>query len=357
MRGWVVKLDRGFPLVKITEGPKRGQQIRCQHATSLIKSKNIRAVIGDNVDVDASHNAEMAQITAIHPRSCVLVRRDPAERTESQIMAANFDAVMIVEPIIHLNMHRLERELVVAHATGAHVAVILTKVDLLDRDDVAAYVRDVSHIVAPGVDVIPVSVKTAHEANLRAQNGSQIDLQHIGTTDAGAQGIQAIRNHIPGGAKVVLLGRSGAGKSSIVNALVGKQIQQTTQVRTSDGKGRHTTVSRYAVPIPDGGYVIDMPGTRGMGMWQSEEGIAAAFPDITYLAQACKFRDCTHHSEPGCAVRKAVDNGKLSEERLHAYQDLVSENKMQAHKAEIAQHIREHPGRPPRYSRHRKPKG
>lgn len=333
MRGWVIKLDRGFPLVKIENGDRCGEEIRCQHATALVKQEKVRAVIGDNVEVSAPEDADMAQITKILPRTCTLVRRDPAERTEAQVMAANFDTVMIAEPADQLNLHRLERELVVAHETGARVVVLLTKMDLLsDSSDeskkrVRAIVRQAKDVAAPGDAIVPVSV----------YDKASID---------------EIRALIPEDSKAVLLGRSGVGKSSLVNALVGHDVQQTSAVRVSDGKGRHTTVSRQVIPIAGGGYIIDMPGTRGIGMWQSDKGIAAVFPDITALAEKCRFRDCSHHQEPGCAVRAAVEAGKLSQARLDSYHNLIEENNEQAQRAEVAKRIREHPGRPPRYSRH-----
>ena len=318
-RGQIVKLDRGLPLVLLADG----SQVRCKHATALVKGHKQRAVIGDSVMVQVAPDADNGQISQILPRSNQLVRKDPAQRNVAQVMAANFDTVMVAHPIAELNIRRLERELVLAHETGAQVMVVLTKSDLADDEQLSAALAQVEALVAPGVDVVAVS-------------------EHEPAT------VEALRQRIPQGSVAVLIGRSGVGKSSLVNLLAGRQVAQTTPVRETDGKGRHTTVSRTMESVQGGGHVVDMPGVRGLGLWESEEGIQAAFPDIAELAASCRFRDCRHEGEPGCAVCEAVQDGRLKPERLDSYKHLVQENQEQERAYEEAQRVRSRTGHPRR---------
>ncbi|MBQ9069696.1 MAG: ribosome small subunit-dependent GTPase A [Eggerthellaceae bacterium] len=318
-RGIVVQLDRGFPLVRLDDG----RMVRCKHATALVKGEKIRAVIGDKVSVDVSDNADVAQIAEILPRSNEFLRRDPAERSQAQVLAANFDTVIVAHPLAELNVRRLERELVLAHETGARVVVALTKADLAS-DDQAAQNEDLARRIVGESGAVEV------------------------VSEAVPPSIELLRSHVPAETIAVLIGRSGVGKSSLVNLLAGAQVQATTPVREADGKGRHTTVNRAIVPIGGGGFVVDMPGVRGMGLWESDAGIEAAFADVVARAAECKFRDCTHADEPGCAVRAAVEAGTLHSERLASYQRLVKENDDQHAAAEEAQRIRGRTGHPRR---------
>ena len=318
-QGVVVQLDRGFPLVRLEDG----QEIRCKHATALVKGAGVRAVVGDRVEIDRAEDADMAQISAILPRSRSFVRRDPAERAVAQTLAANFDVVVIAHPLGELNIRRLERELVLAHETGAAVVVALTKADLVPEEQAAKAEELVRHVVGPSAAVEVVS-------------------------EAQPESIEAVRAHVPRGSIAVLIGRSGVGKSSMVNLLAGSQVQQTTPVRASDGKGRHTTVNRSMVPVEGGGEVVDMPGVRGMGLWEADAGIEAAFSDIAARAAECKFRDCKHEGEPGCAVQKAVEAGEIHPARLDSYRHLVAENIAQREASEEAQRISERRGHPRR---------
>ena len=317
--GRVVQLDRGFPLVLLDDG----RQVRCKHATALVKGEKVRAVIGDIVRVEALDEADVAQIAEILPRSRVLVRRDPAERSQAQTLAANFDTVIVAHPLAELNINRLERELVLACETGAAVVVALTKADLANEAQ--------AHKVAETV---------------RGIVGDTAAVEVVSETDAAS--VEALRTHVPEGTMAVLIGRSGVGKSSLVNVLAGAEVQATTPVRETDGKGRHTTVNRAIVPIQGGGFVVDMPGVRGMGLWEAEEGLAAAFADIASLAQECKFRDCKHVDEPGCAVRAAVEAGTIHPARLESYQRLHNENAEQQLKTAEAERIRARKGHPRR---------
>lgn len=316
--GVVVKLDRGYPLVCLADG----SELRCEHATSLVKKKSERAVIGDRVLVDLPEDHEKGIIEEILPRTTQFVRKDPTERALPQTLASNFDLVLIAQPIEEVNFNRLERELVLAHETGASVAVVLTKADLVQGSEEVE--RTCAHVRAlVGSD--PVLVV------------SQEDDASIATV------ARLIGNE---NKTAVLIGRSGVGKSSLVNLLVGEDIQRTTPVRSSDGKGRHTTVSREIIALPQGGFVVDMPGVRGLGLWDAESGIKAAFSEIEELAQDCKFRDCTHEHEVGCAVREAIATGTLAPERLASYLRLKHENEEVRTKRIEAERLRTRRGHP-----------
>lgn len=316
--GVVVKLDRGYPLVQFDDGTR----VRCEHATNLVKKKSERAVIGDRVMVEYPEGHEKGIIEDILIRSTSFVRKDPTERAVPQTLAANFDLVLIAQPVEEVNFKRLERELVLAYETGASVAVVLTKADLARGrarfEETFARVR-----ALVGNDTVLV---------VRQDDPSSID---------------ALAHLIAEGDKTaILIGRSGVGKSSLVNLLVGEDIQRTTPVRHSDGKGRHTTVSREIIALPNGGFVVDMPGVRGLGLWDAEQGIKEAFSDIDELARQCKFRDCSHGSETGCAVRAALEQGNLAPERLESYLRLKRESEEIRTKRIEAERLRERRGHP-----------
>ena len=214
------------------------------------------------------------------PRRTALVRQSSGSRVESQALAANIDTVMVVVPLDRaVSRRQIERFLALAWDSGAQPVLVLTKVDLVDDDTVTAAVAEVA-AVSGDLSVLSVSVVT----------GSGMD-------EVGAL--------VSAGHTVALLGTSGSGKSSLVNALMGSDVVQTGEVRQADSKGRHTTTWRELVVVPTGGALIDTPGLRELGMWVDEEGIDAAFTDITDLAEQCRFNDCAHLTEPGlCRARR-----------------------------------------------------
>lgn len=287
----VVRVDRGMPLVATAE-----KTLRAQPATHLVKSRGSaenRAVVGDWVALANPEAHDMPIIEVILPRKSAFSRRDPGEETGEQVLIANADVVFVVQSLSGsgINMRRLERELVVAWDSGARPVVVLTKKDLCE--DVESQ-RKLAEEVAYGVDVIVESAITG-------------------------DGVDEVRAMVPAGTTAALLGGSGVGKSTLVNRLAGEEVMATAEVRESDDKGRHTTVARELVLLPDAGVIIDTPGMRGLGLWDAEEGLEAAFPDIEELALTCRFRDCSHIDEPGCEVTAAVESGELPARRLDSY--------------------------------------
>lgn len=321
--GEVVKLDRGYPLVRFEDGTL----MRCEHATALVKGHDQRAVIGDVVRVAVPDSHDKGVIEAIAPRTREFVRKDPTERALPQVLAANFERVIVAQPVGEVNLRRLERELVLAFETGAAVTVVLTKGDLsADGAATEDTLRAVRELAGPEVEVLLVS-------------------------EADPASVEAVRHLLAPGTTTVLIGRSGVGKSSLVNMLVGSEVLEVGAVREGDGKGRHTTVSREIVSVPGAGRIVDMPGVRGLGLWDADAGIEAAFSDVEQLAEACRFRDCTHTGEPGCAVTAALKDGRLSQSRYDSYQALKQEAATVKDRREQARRLNKEKSRPPKRTR------
>ena len=295
--GRVVRVDRGMPLVHLGDRAVRGEPTPQLHRSA--DDSGSRVVVGDWVVLSRPDGHETFVIEAILPRSSAFVRRDPGPRGGEQVVASGVDRVFVMQAASDPpNLRRLERELVLAWESGAQPVVLVSKLDLFvgDADELLALVGS----AAPGVAVVAVSVVTG-------------------------EGVTAVRDLLGQGVTGALLGASGVGKSTLVNTLVGQDLQSTAQIREADGKGRHTTVARELVPIPDGGVIIDTPGLRALALWEAEKGMSAAFADIADLADACRFRDCAHVDEPGCAVREAIELGELPHRRLESFLDLRAE--------------------------------
>jgi len=235
------------------------------------------------------------------PRAGLLERKRPGAN-RAQAVAANVDVVFVVTTAERPpNLRRVERTLAVAAAGGARPVIVLNKVDLAADAD----------------------------GDLRALASVAGGARCLGCSAATGAGVDGLRGELPAGTTGALLGPSGAGKSSLVNALLGDQRLATGTVRLTDAKGRHTTTRRELIELPGGAWLIDTPGVRELGLWQAGEGIDQTFDDVTALAAACRFRDCTHRGEPGCAVASALAAGDLDEGRYASFEKLRREEAFQ----------------------------
>lgn len=262
-------------------------------------------VVGDWVRATVSPAGGEATIHAVLPRRSALSRMAVGRPTEAQVLAANVDTVLLVCALNQeLNLRRIERYLTSVWESGAAPALVLNKTDLCP--DLGEVLRDVE-AVAPGVPVHAVSA--LHDENTHT-----------------------LRGYLDGQRTVVLVGSSGVGKSTLTNALLGEAIQAVQQVREGDDKGRHTTTRRDLILAPGGGCLIDTPGLRELALWDGDEG--AAFPELRALSKECRFNDCRHEREPGCAIRSAIDHGDLDPARYTSYQKLRRELERARRKAD-----------------------
>ncbi len=243
-------------------------------------------------------------VQQVLPRTSLLVRGTARGTSVGQPLAANVDVVLVCLGLSGpLPLRRLERLLTLAWESGATPVVVLTKADLCD--DVEGAVREVRPH-APGCEVVTVSAATGDLAGLAPYASSTL----------------------------VLLGASGAGKSTIVNALAGEDAMEVNAIRDVDGKGRHTTTHRELILLPGGGVIIDTPGLRGVALHAAEDGLALAFSDVEELAAACRFANCGHQGEPGCALLASVESGDLGQDRVDAWRKLHRELAFQARRTD-----------------------
>ncbi|QIS01122.1 ribosome small subunit-dependent GTPase A [Nocardia brasiliensis] len=279
----VIRMDRSECDVATPTGPARA---RCPRPDAEVSG----LCTGDWVSIDADAN-----VRRLLPRRSAVTRSSVSRRSQGQVLAANVDTVLICAAADgDVDLGRIERMLALVWESNAQPVVLLTKADAA-----ADLPLDVVRAVAPGAAVLAVSVETGIGLDVLA---AMLD----GT--------------------VALIGPSGAGKSTLANALLGQEVFATNAVRSVDKKGRHTTVHRELRPLPNGGTLIDTPGLRGVGLWDAAEGIEKTFSDIESLAAQCRFGDCAHRGEPGCAVAAAIDSGELTQRRLDSYQRLAKEN-------------------------------
>ena len=268
---------------------------RMRHETA---SRAHLPVTGDWVVLRPRPSEGRATIHAVLPRRSVFSRKAAGAITEEQVVAANADSIFLVCGLDRdFNLRRIERALVLAAESGAEPVVVLTKADLCD--DPGARMAEVREI-APVVAIHVVSSITG-------------------------DGLPGLSPYVVPGRTVALIGSSGVGKSTLVNRLLGSEAQATAQVSAHDGRGRHTTTRRELIALETGGWILDTPGLRELQLWAGEDALPAAFADVDALAAECRFRDCRHENEPGCAVRDALAEGRLPAERFASFLKLRKE--------------------------------
>jgi len=291
--GRIARVDRGICTVFAAQAVHR----------AVVPPRFETPAVGDWAAVSpAVPGGDDAVLRALMERRTAFTRQASGEETIGQVVAANIDVVFLVNSLDQrFSLRRLERYLTLGWQSGAQPVILLTKTDLCE--DTARFVLEAESI-AFGVDVLAVSAVTG-------------------------EGLDGVLGRVTSGATVALLGLSGSGKSTLVNRLAGREVLQTQDVR-QDGRGRHTTTHRELVPLPGGGLLIDTPGMRSVGLWEDDgDGLGQTFVDVQELAEGCRFSDCRHDGEPGCAVAAAVRSGALPSDRLESYNKLLRELRFQ----------------------------
>jgi ribosome biogenesis GTPase len=287
--------------VVLTESGEHGADLagRLRHDARNGEAPGLPAV-GDWVVCRPDPGGGRAVIRAVLPRRGVFVRKEAGRASSPQVAAAHVDVALLVTAMAgDLNPRRTERYVAMAREGGVTPVVVLTKADLADDRVALDAARARASGAAPGVPFHAVSALTG-------------------------QGLADLGVYFEGQRTVALLGSSGVGKSTLINRLLGREAQRVSDVR-GDGRGRHTTTHRALIPRPGGGLLIDTPGMRELALWGGDEGVQAAFPEVEDFAVGCRFGDCSHTSEPGCAVRAAVLDGALPADRLGSYHKLRGE--------------------------------
>ena len=294
----------GIP-ARVTAVHKERYEIVCRYGMTHARLKTKEYYVktqdfpttGDFVMVNYIENGD-SQIIATLPRRTLFSRREPGPIPRDQAVAANFDYVFIMQSLnLDFNPKRLERYLTLAWQSGATPVILLTKADLVE--DYWEFLTQVERVAA-GVNTHVVSAHTGY-------------------------GLQRLNAYLQPGNTVVFLGSSGVGKSSLVNALAGEEIMTVSSIREDDSKGRHTTTHRQLIRLKSGVMIIDTPGMRELGMWDVSEGLGDAFSDVEKYLGKCRFSDCKHEREPGCAIKAALASGELDIARWESYQKLKEE--------------------------------
>ena len=294
----------GIP-ARVTAQHKERYEIVCEHGITHARLKTKEYYVnsqdfpttGDFVMINYIPTGD-SQIIATLPRRSYFSRRDPGPIPRDQAVAANFDYVFIMQSLnLNFNPKRLERYLTLAWQSGATPVILLTKADLVE--DYWDYLTQVERVAA-GVNTHVVSAHTGY-------------------------GLQRLNAYLQPGNTVVFLGSSGVGKSSLVNALAGEEIMSVSAIREEDSRGRHTTTHRQLIRLKSGVMIIDTPGMRELGMWDVSEGLGDAFADVEQFLGKCRFSDCSHEREPGCAIKAAIAAGELDIGRWESYRKLSEE--------------------------------
>lgn len=304
----VSRVDRGAAEVLSAVGPVRadyGARVRREAAADPVALPCVGDWVGLHLLAEGRFEVE-----ALLPRRTAFVRGGVGRvskgglsgDSQGQVLAANVDVVFVAEPALHAtdtaDLGRIERLLALAWESGGRPVVLVTKSDLIG-ESLDLVLQEVT-AAAPGVDVHPVCSVTG-------------------------EGVALVRGYLEGTRTAVVLGASGAGKSTLVNALAGENVMETQQVRAGDGRGRHTTVHRELIPLTGGGLIIDTPGIRRIGLYDMGAGVDLVFSDLEEIATRCRFGDCRHDGEPGCAVIAAIEDGTLAERRLESWNKLQRE--------------------------------
>lgn len=305
--GCVVRLDRGFPLVVTAD-----DMFRAEHAVAFAKARGdeetLLPAVGDRVAVRVAPGHDMGVIECVLPRRTTFERWRGRARGEHQVLCSNVDTVLVVQALGagEVLLDRIARSLVLARDCGAEPVVVLTKADRCGAGELEEDLSRVQRLVGTGVRTVV-------------------------TSSAEGRGLDEVRAAVPAGTCAMILGESGAGKSTLLNALLGHEALATSGVRERDDQGRHTTVARVMVVLPgDAGVIADAPGLRSLPLVGHERGLARAFPEIVEAAHACRFGDCTHTHEPGCAVREAEEAGEIDSLRLQTFLSLASSMRVSA---------------------------
>ncbi len=314
--GVVVRLDRGFPLV-VTDGTV----FRAEHAVSFAKARGEEETplpaVGDRVAVRIAPGHDMGVIELVLPRRNSFERWRGRARGEHQVLCSNVDTILIVQALGagEVLLDRIARSLVLTRDCGAEPVVVLTKADRSTSQELERDVDAVRRLVGEDVRVVV-------------------------TSSAEGWGLDEVRACVPAGSCAMILGESGAGKSTLLNALLGHESLATGQVRERDDQGRHTTVARVMVKLVGAcGVIADAPGLRSLPLVGHEHGLARTFPEIVEASHACRFADCTHTHEPGCAVLEAVDEGRVDAERLRTFLSLAAEMRVSAQSLDPDVHL------------------
>ncbi|CEH30812.1 GTPase RsgA [Aneurinibacillus migulanus] len=300
--------EQGYSVGRVALEHKRMYRILTEHGELLAEvSGKMRyaatkredyPAIGDWVVIRPRVEEKKATIHAVLPRKSKFSRKVAGETVEEQIVAANVDTVFLVNALNNdLNLRRIERYLILAWESGATPVIVLSKADLCN--DVDRWIAEVQSI-AMGVPIHAVSTELK-------------------------DGLEELTPYLREGTTIALMGSSGVGKSTLINHLSGKDIQHVNEARQGDDRGRHTTTHRELFRLPGGGLMIDTPGMRELQLWEADEGFRGAFDDVESLTAACRFHDCRHVREPGCAVQAALVDGSLARSRFDSYLKLQRE--------------------------------